>query len=333
MKISMRSISVGSVAVLAAFTAVLAGSMKAAAQSYPAKPVRIIVGGPLGGPSDMPARGIGLFLGQQFNQSFVIENRAGANGILGAESCAKAQPDGYTLCLFNSTVISLNPFWYKMLPYDPREFVPIAHLGTTKTAWVVHASVPAGSVQQLVALAKGKPGALTWGTFGPASNSHLFLEWMKRTQGIDFLNVPYKTNAQALTALTNGEVKVGFGAVGTVAEHARSGKIKILAIAGSERSPQLPDMPTFKDAGLDYDAGTWAGLFAPPGTPAAIAQLLNVETGKLMENPQFVGKFLGAVGMDPGAMGGRPVAEFTAFLRVQRERAARLAKELDVQPE
>ena len=316
-----------------ALAALLCLSFGATAQSYPAKPVRIIVGGPLGGPSDMPARGIGYFLGQHFNQSFVIENRAGANGILGAEACAKAAPDGYTLCLFNSTVISLNPFWYRKLAYDPREFVPIAHLGTTKTAWVVHASVPANSARELMALAKGSPGAFTWGTFGPASNSHLFLEWLKRMQGIDFLNVPYKTNAQALTALTNGEVKVGFGAVGTVAELARSGKIRILAIAGSERSAQLPDTISFKDAGLDYDAGTWAGLFAPPGTPAPIALLLNAETGKLFENPQFVNKFLGAVGLDPGTMGGKPVSQFTAFLMVQRERAAKLAKELDIRPE
>ncbi len=308
-------------------------SLGAVAQSYPAKPVRIIAAGPLGGPSDMPARGIGYFLGQHFNQTFVIENRAGANGILGAEACAKAAPDGYTLCLFNATVISYNPFWYKNLPYEPRDFVPIAHLGATKNAWVVHSLVPATSARELMALAKSKPGAVTWGTFGPASNSHLFLEWLKRTQGIEFLNVPYKTNAQALIALTSGEVQVGFGALGTVAEHARSGKIRILAMASSERSPSLPDTPSLKEAGLDYEAGTWVGMFAPPGTPASIALMLNIETAKLFENPQFVVKFLGAVGLEPGAMGGKPLAQFAPFLTAQRERAARLAKQLDIRPE
>lgn len=302
-------------------------------QTYPAKPVRIIVGGPLGGPSDFPARGIGFFLGPRLNQNFVIENKAGANGILGAEACSHAAPDGYTLCLLNSTVISLNPFWYKKLPYEPRDFVPIAHMGITKAAWVVHSSVPANSVQDLIALAKGKPGGFTWGTFGPASNSHLFLEWLKRTRGIDFLNVPYKTNNQALTALTNGEVLVAFGAVGTVAELARSGRIKILGIAGGERTNQWPEAPSFKEVGLDYDSGTWAALFAPPKTPAAIAQFMNTETAKLFENPEFVGKFLGAVGFEPGVIGGKPIPQITAFFRAHRERAAKLAKELDIQPE
>lgn len=302
-------------------------------QAYPAKPIRIIVGGPLGGPSDFPARGIGLFLGQQFKQSFVIENKAGANGILGAEACSHAAPDGYTLCLLNSTVISLNPFWYKKIPYEPRDFVPIAHMGVTKAAWVVHSSVPASSVQELIALAKGKPGGFAWGTFGPASNSHLFLEWLKRTRGIDFLNVPYKTNNQALTAVTNGEVLVAFGAVGTVAELARSGRIKILGIAGSERTSQWPEAPTFRDAGLDYDSGTWAALFGPPGTPANIAQLLNTETAKLFDNKEFVTKFLGAVGFEAGAIGGRPISQITAYFRAHRERAAILVKELGIQPE
>ena len=316
-----------------ALLALLSTATEVPAQAYPSKPVRIIVAGPLGGPSDMPARGIGHFLGIHFNQSFVIENRAGANVILGAEACARAAPDGYTLCLLNSTVISLNPFWYRKLPYDPRDFVPIAHLGTTNTAWVVHSSVPASTPRELMAHAKAKPGAFTWGTFGPASNSHLFLEWLKKTQGVEFLNVPYKTNAQALTALTNGEVHVGFGAVGTVSEHAKTGKIRILAVASSERSPYLPDTPALKESGLDYEAGTWAGLFAPPGTPAAIAQTLNAETAKLFDNPQFRTKFLGAVGLEPGTMGGKPVPQFAAFLKVQRERAARLAKELEIQPE
>ena len=302
-------------------------------QTYPAKPIRIIVGGPLGGPSDFPARGIGLFLGQHFKQSFVIENKAGANGILGAEACAKAAPDGYTLCLLNSTVISFNPFWYKNIPYDPREFVPIAHMGITKAAWVAHSSVPASSVQDLIALARSKPGAYPWGTFGPASNSHLFLEWLKRTRGINFLNVPYKTNNQALAALTNGEVLVAFGAVGTVAELARSGRIKILGIAGGERTSQWPDAPTFREAGLDYDSGTWAALFGPPGTPAPIAQLLNAETAKLFDNRDFVGKFLGAVGFEAGDIGGKPIPQITAYFRAHRERAAKLAKELDIQPE
>lgn len=302
-------------------------------QAYPAKPIRIIVGGPLGGPSDFPARGIGLFLGQQFKQSFVIENKAGANGILGAEACSHAAPDGYTLCLLNSTVISFNPFWYKKIPYEPRDFVPIAHMGITKAAWVVHSSVPASSVQELIALAKGKPGGFAWGTFGPASNSHLFLEWLKRTRGIDFLNVPYKTNNQALTAVTNGEVLVAFGAVGTVAELARSGRIKILGIAGSERTSQWPEAPTFREAGLDYDSGTWAALFGPPGTPANIAQLLNTETAKLFDNREFVTKFLGAVGFEAGAIGGKPIPQITAYFRGHRERAAVLAKELGIQPE
>ncbi|MFM9972343.1 MAG: Bug family tripartite tricarboxylate transporter substrate binding protein [Burkholderiales bacterium] len=308
-------------------------AFNATAQPYPAKPIRIIVGGPLGGPSDFPARGISFFLGPRFNQTFVVENKAGANGILGAEACSHAAPDGYTLCLLNSTVISLNPFWYRKLPYEPRDFVPIAHMGITKAAWVAHSSVPANSVQELVALAKGKPGGFTWGTFGPASNSHLFLEWLKRTRGIDFLNVPYKTNNQALTALTNGEVLVAFGAVGTVAELARSGRIKILGIAGAERTNQWPEAPTFKEAGLDYDSGTWAALFAPPGTPATIAQLLNTETSKLFDNPQFVTKFLGAVGFEPGNIGGKGIPELVRFFRAHRERAALLAKELGIQPE
>lgn len=187
----------------------------ATGQSWPLKSVRVIVQAPVGGPTDIVTRGASQVMTQTLGQAFVVENRAGANGILGAETCMRAPPDGYSICGFNAQAISQNPVMVANLPYDPvKDFLPIAHLGSLRSALSTNAAVSVSSVAQLFDLAKSKPGALNWATYGPTSNSHLYLEWLKSTRGLSFLNVPYKTAGQAFTDMIAGEAQIAIYSTG-----------------------------------------------------------------------------------------------------------------------
>jgi len=319
--------------VLIAVTAsVLASSV--ASQSWPSKPVRVIVQAPVGGPTDIVTRGASQMLSLTFNQPFVVENRAGANGILGAETCLRAAPDGYSICGFNAQAISQNPVMVAKLPYDPvKDFVPIVHLGSLRSALSVNAAVPAASAQQLFDLAKAKPGALNWATYGPTSNSHLYLEWLKSTRGLEFLNVPYKTAGQAFSSMVAGETQIAIYSTGNTREMSRAGKIRVLAVIGEGPSPFLPGVPSFKDVGIGLQIGNWTGFFAPAGTPAAVIQRVNTEVAKMMGTAEFRDRFMSVVGLEPEAPAGRPVEEFAAFLKADRAGAEALAKAVKFVPE
>ncbi len=297
------------------------------AQTYPGGRVRIISGVAPGGPGDVATRGAADGLARVLGQPFVIENRPGAEGMIAGEACARSTPDGHTLCLFNGHDIALNPVIRANLPFDPAQFVPIIHLGFAAAAILVHPSVPANSLQELFALAKAKPDSLDWGSSGLASPGHLYIEWLKNGQGIRFHNVPYKSALQGMQALVAGEIQVTTYVAGAVASQVKAGKLKALAVATSQRSPYLPDVPTFKEAGMDVSILTWYGLMAPAGTPREIVQRVNsVVAAELFANTAMRDKYLTTPGtqVEPPA-GGSPEA-FADFYRAQREMYARVVK-------
>ncbi len=304
----------------------------APAQSFPSKPVRIIVPSGAGGNNDVTTRGLAQWLGDSMAQAFVVENRGGAEGIIGTEACAKSAPDGYTLCSTAVNVFTFTPVLRLKLPYDTvRDFVPIAHQGYLDAVIVVHPSLPANSIADLINLAKAKPDSITWATFGPNTSSFYYMEWLRRTRGAPFLHVPYKTSAQSHTANIAGEVQVNLYGAGLAAAPIKAGKLRALAITGDKRSALLPEGPSFKEAGIDLPIRTWYGLFAPAATPREIVQRLNTEAVRAMAQPIFIDKFMTAVGISPP--GPMTPEDFAAFLKRDREAFAELAKTIGLKPE
>jgi tripartite-type tricarboxylate transporter receptor subunit TctC len=291
------------------------------AQTYPSKPVRLVLPQPAGsGPSDVSARAMAQELSQFFGQPFVIDNRPGANGIIGAGAVAKSAPDGYTLCITSASVISVNPFMYPDMPYDPpKDFAPVIMVGFSHQALVANPRVPANNLRELLEQARAKPGAITWGSFGPSSASHLYIEWLKNVKGIQFYNVPYKTAGQALQAAIAGQVDLAVFALGGAVPQVKGGKLKALAIAGDDRNAALPGVPSMKESGIDIALRNWYGVFAPVATPKDIVQRLNSAMAKILADRKFQ-EFLdvkAGLGVEPPA-GGSPEA-FAAFLKADRE--------------
>jgi tripartite-type tricarboxylate transporter receptor subunit TctC len=216
------------------------------------------------------------------------------------------------------------------LPYDvARDFAPVARIGFLDSALVVHPSVPANTVEELFALARAKPGSITWASFGANTSSYMYLEWVKKTRGAPFLHVPYKTAAQSQTATITGEVQVNLYSAGQAAPLAKAGKLKLLAVTGDKPSPFVPGVPLFKDAGIDLPWRTWFGVFAPAGTPRDVVQRLNTEFNRATNTPQYVDKVLGSQGITPAT--GSP-EEFGVFLNEDRALFARMRSVIGVKP-
>jgi tripartite-type tricarboxylate transporter receptor subunit TctC len=304
------------------------------AQSYPVKPIRVIRPHPAGASGDIQARGIAQVLAQNYGQAFVIENRVGGDGIIGAEACAKAAPDGYTICSTDSAVVTSNPVVRSTLPYEPlRDFAPIIHLGFGNSYLLVHPSLPVRTVKELLDLARAKPGALSWASAGPSSAAHFYIEWMRNSLGIAFLNVPYKTNTQALQAVTANEVNVATYQIGLAKPSVEAGKVRALATAGTERSPYAPDVPSYREAGIDISIAPWWGWFMPAGTPAAIIHRLNTDIAKLYQDTGFREKYAVALAFEMVGPALKSPEEFTSFLKADRETYARVAKIAGVKPQ
>lgn len=317
---------------------VMAGAIaplnQALAQRYPSKPVRIIVPTPVGGPGDIIARGTAAALGAVFDQSFIVENRLGVGSIVGAEACARAAPDGHTLCSMDSFTLTLNPHVRLKLPYDPiRDFAPIVHFGFLRSSMSVHPLVPANTINELLDLAKAKPGALVWGSFGPASSSHFYIEYFRNAKGINFLNIPYKAASEAMQRMVAGEVHVVTFSLGQSVALAKAGKIKMLAVGGDTRSALMPDVPSYKESGMDLSIQTWFGLYAPSGTPTDIVQRLNAELVKIIPTPGFKDKFLTTQGIELTPPAAGPIAPFAAYIKEETEMYRNLAKVVGVKPE
>jgi tripartite-type tricarboxylate transporter receptor subunit TctC len=315
-----------------AWTLIVGITLQAAhAQSYPARMLRAIVPAGTGTPTDLLARAVAQNIAPLLGQPMVIENRVGANGLIGMEGCAKSAPDGYNLCFIANAQVSLNPFIYANLPYDPvKDFAPVVHTGVINAALVVTASMPVNSLRELIDLAKAKPGALNWASWGIGSPSHLYLAWVQHRTGTVFMHVPYKEPSQAFTAVASGEANVIVNATGATAAMVRAGKMKAFAVTGSKRSAFLPDVPTFSELGIDIDYRGWNGLLAPVAVPRDIVLRLNADVNRLLQDQAFTSKSIIPLGVEP--VGGTP-EEFAAFIRADMKIGAELVKLAGLKPQ
>jgi tripartite-type tricarboxylate transporter receptor subunit TctC len=267
---------------------------------YPDKPVRLIVPFPAGGATDFMARSLAQKLSERLGQPIVVDNRGGAGGTIGAEAVASAAPDGYTLLFSTMGVLAINPSLYDKLRYDPvKDFTPVSLTHATANLLVVHPSVPAKDVKELIALAKAKPGTLTFGSSGNGTSSHLSGELFKSMAGIDITHVPYKGTGPALTDLLTGRISMMIDTVSVHVENVNAGKLRALGVTSAKRTPSLPNVPTIAEAGLPgFDVSIWLGVLAPAKTPPDIVARLNSEIRKVMAEPEMKAQLVKA-GIDP----------------------------------
>jgi tripartite-type tricarboxylate transporter receptor subunit TctC len=297
---------------------ILAGSQVAQAQAYPVKPVRLIVGVPPGGATDVVARLVGQKLTEQLGQQVVIENRGGAGGNIGAEIVAKAPPDGYTLFLATIGTMAINPSLYAKMPFDTlRDFAAISQLTSMPQVLIVHPSIPAKDVKELIAYGKANPGKLNFASGGSGTAIHLAGELFKTMAGVEMVHVAYKGSGPAMTDLIGGQVSLMFDQILTALPQAQSGKVRALAVTTAQRSPAAPSIPTLAEAALPgYDVTTWHGLLAPAGTPQEIVTRLSTETAKALQNADLRAKFA-SQGVDP--VSSTP-GQFAAMIKVEIEK-------------
>ena len=306
-----------------AFSLLVAATL-AQAQTYPAKPVKIIAGFPPGGAADLLARVVGDKLSALLGQTFVVENRPGAGGTIGADAVAKAAPDGYTLLLGAAASQTIAPAIYKSLPYDAaKDFKPVALVATIPVTLVVHPSVAANNVRELVAVMKAASAPMQYASSGSGAIPHLAGELFQLSQGVKLVHVPYKGAPLAMSDLLSGRVQLMFDNLPTVLAHIRSGKLRALAVAGAKRARALPDLPTLAEAGVpNAEVGSWFGVLAPAGTPEAIVGALTREIGKALAADDAKGR-LDAMGAEPTYLAPE---EFARLIRADTEKWARLVK-------
>lgn len=278
---------------------------------YPAKPIRLIVPFPPGGPTDIVARPLAQLLGDALKVNVIIENRGGAGGSVGADAVAKAAADGYTLLMATVGTHAINTSLYKKLPYDAvRDFTPIALAAAAPVAIVVHPSLQVTDLAGLVALAKRSPGKISYGSAGNGTPGHLTGEMFKAVAGIDLQHVPYKGSAPAVTDLIGGQIQVMFDPIQSVLSHIQSGSIRALAVTSAARAPVLAAVPTVAESGFpQFESIAWWGVFAPANLPAAEATKLAAETERVVRSAAFRDK-LGSLGVLPNPLGPLAFAEF-----------------------
>jgi len=307
----------------------LASAGGASAQTWPAKPVRIVVPFTPGGGLDIQARLFGKKFYETLGQTFVIENRTGAGGLIGAEAVARAAPDGYTV-LFSSASLAVNVSLYKKLAFDPvKDFDPVSWVSSVPLVLVVHPSVPVKNVPELVALAKKRAGQFNASSNGVGTTSHLSIEMLKQYAGVAVTHVPYKGGGPATTAVLSGEVDIAFVPVLSAQPFMKSGKVKVLAVTTAKRSSILPDVPTMKSFYPEFESDNWYAFFVPAGTPQDIVTKLNAEILKALKAPDVI-DYLSHDGADP--VGSTP-AELAANYRREIVKYAKLIKAANIQPE
>ena len=265
----------------------------AISQEYPTKPIRLIVPFAPGGPTDIMSRAISERITARLGQQLVVDNRAGAGGGIGTELAARSAPDGYTMLLGHIGTHAINASLYTRIGYDPvKDFAPITMIATLPLGLFMHVSVPVHSIQELVALAKAKPGSLNFGSAGSGGPTHMAGEMLKSMAHIDIIHVPYKGNAASLTDLVAGRVQMMFSNLLTAAPQARAGKLRAIAISSAKRSPQAPELPTIAESGVPgYDLTPWYGVLFPAGTSRAIVMRLNQEIGGILTTPDVTERF------------------------------------------
>ena len=299
-------------AFVAAVLLLLTGGEAAHAQDYPAKAVRIVVPFAPGGPNDVAVRPVAVKLQELLGQPFIVDYRAGANGIIGSEQVVKSAPDGYTLLIVSSS-FTINASTYAKLPFDPlRDFAPVSSIATSDIIFVVNPTVPVRSVKDFVALAKSRPGNLNYSSSGNGGSLHLGAELLKLTAGIDMVHVPYKGAALALTDVIGGHVDSMFISAAGAIEQVRAGKVRVLAVASARRALSLPDTPTFAEAGYpQVRIDTRYGILAPSATPAATVARLQAAIAKALGTPEVRERYA-ASSLDPAPMSAQ---EYAAYLR------------------
>jgi tripartite-type tricarboxylate transporter receptor subunit TctC len=295
----------------------------AAAEDYPGRPVRLLIPFPAGGSNDVVGRLVAARLGERFGRQLVVDNRSGAGGVIGTEAVAKSPPDGYMLLLV-SMAHAVNPWIYK-LSYDPvRDFAPVALLAEGANVLVVHPSVPANSVQDLIALAKDKPGDLDYASAGVGTFQHLGGEMFKLMTGIDMVHVPFRGGGPSMLSVVGGHTKVTFPSLAQTVPYIRSGALRALGTGGHARSPVLPDVPTIAEAGVPgYEVVNWWGIVAPAGTPRAIVDRLNREIAAVLKSTEVQNQLAGE-GATPVLM--TPEA-FGAFMAHETEKWGRVVQQ------
>ena len=305
---------------------VLSWGSAAAQSGYPHKSVRVLVPYPPGGITDFVTRAVALELAKDFSQSFVVDNRPGANSILGVELVSKATPDGYTL----GTVIAAhaaNQTLYPKLPYDSvKSFEHVSLLGTAPLILCVTNSLPANSAKELVELAKSRPGQLTFASSGIGAAAHLTTELLMSTTGIKMVHVPYKGTAPALQDLMGGQIMIMMDVPSSMLPHVRAGKIKVLGMASEKRVAAAPEVPTLIESGVPVVGGTWVGLLAPAGTPKPVVDKLSRAVAAAVRRPEIKERFV-QVGIEPV---GNTSAEFSQFLRAEVAKWAKVIKDANV---
>ena len=296
------------------------------AQSWPARPIRLVVPFPPGGAVDAYARIVQTRVAEQLGQNIVIENRGGAGGMIGTDLVAKAAPDGYTLLVGNIAAMAMNVGVYSSMPYDPvRDLTPIMHTVDVNYALVVHPSVPAKSVAELVAYARANPGKLSYGSAGAGSAPHLATELLKLRAGIDMVHVPYKGGGPMVADLLGGQIGLAIGDQANLMPQVKAGKLRVLGVGSARRSAIYPDIPTIAEAGYPgYEAGAWQGLAGPAGLPPDIARRLNDTFAKVMAMPDVRERLIGA-GLEP--VGGS-AEDFARFIRAEIAKWTKVAKEV-----
>jgi tripartite-type tricarboxylate transporter receptor subunit TctC len=309
-----------------------ASDRAAQAQTYPAKPIHIIVPFAPGGITDVVARALGQRLSEVWKQQVVVENRPTGAGIVGVDAVAKAAPDGHTLLVAADANFVTAPHTYSKLPYDAfKDFVPISGLGISPQALIVHPSVSANSFGELIELGKKKPGELNYGTFGIGTSGHLNIVLLESMTGAKFTPVHYRGATPALTDTIAGHIQMMIVSIGLVAQPWQAGQLKVLGFGSTSRISQYPDVPTLAESGLPgYEAGSWYGLFAPAGTPSAIVDKINAETQRIFSDPAFRDRvlapsFIYSIASSPG--------EFTARIRSDSAKWGKVIHEANIKAE
>jgi tripartite-type tricarboxylate transporter receptor subunit TctC len=309
---------------LAVALATLAAAGIAVAQSYPTRAVRIVVAYPPGGGIDVMGRQIAERLARQWGQPVVVENRPGGSTIPATELVAKAPADGHTILLTTDATFSINPHLFARLPYSDRDFAPVTQLILLQQMLVVHPSLPARSLGELVALAKEKPGTLNYASYGSGSQPHLAAEMLKAKAGIDIVHIPYKGITLAVAAVMAHEVEMTFSGIATGRPQIQAGRIRALAIGGPKRSPLVPDVPTFTELGYpEVETHAWFGLFVPAGTPGETVGRIHGDVVAVLNDPGFRGKEIAQKGYDLVASSPE---QFAAYLVRDREARGRAVK-------
>lgn len=302
----------------------------AAAQDYPAKPIRIIVAFPAGGAMDLLARQLGQGFTERWSQQVIVDNRPGAGGIIGTQAAAKAPPDGYTLMMGSSSTLAIGPALGAKLPYDPvRDYTPISLVANVPILLVIHPALPARSIPELIKLARARPGEIAYASNGVGTTAHIAAELFAHAAKVQFNHVPYKGGGVAITDLLGGHVQMLFGAVSTSIPHMKAGKLRALGVTSRKRLPALPDVPSISERLPGYDVTQWFGIFAPAGTPPAIVNRVSAEVRNIVALPAVQERFI-QQGIEP--VSSTP-EQFSAYVKAELAKWTKVLKQLGIQIE